>query len=87
MNSPYEEKLRQFAQDEVMFEAVRGLFLSNCDLNRIAEKLDASVHDNDRLGEIFRGFDAARAIINDTFHELEKYKTRTQDAPVTTNPV
>lgn len=87
MSHPYEEKLREFAQDEVMFEAVRGVFFSHCDLNRVADKMTTDDKNDDRLGAIFRGFDAARAIINETFNELEQYKHRGTPSTPHTNPV
>ena len=69
--NPFQEKLEQFVQDEAMFNAVKGVFLSSCDLNTIKVTTP-----NVELGEITLGWLQARELIQQGFKELEKYRRK-----------
>lgn len=80
--NPYEEKLRQFCQDEVMFEAVRSVLLSRCDLNTavVVEGDDAM------LGQITRATITAREFIRLGFKDIEKYRHAPKVESTSPNP-
>lgn len=67
--SPLEEKLSQFVEDEVMYEAVRSVLLSMCDMNTLTNDVP-----NAELGEKARAFLQAREIITKAYKEMERYR-------------
>lgn len=80
--NPYEEKLGQFIQDKAMFEAVKGVLLSHCDLNQISVD-----HPKDELGDITMSYLRARDIILKSFKEIEKYQKSTPNPNLNVNGV
>lgn len=88
MSNPYEEKLRQFADDEVLFHAVKGILMSHCDLNSVHEhsKTNFGTEDTETLGHVTRGFGLAKHVLARGFKELEKYRTPAAPSRDAKNP-
>ena len=85
--NPFEEKLTQFVEDEVMFNAVKGLLLSFCDLNGAAKKISYVENKDDALlGSIMRAWGEARKTIELGFKDLEKYRKRAENIKDDINP-
>lgn len=79
--NPFEDTLRKFCQDEVMYHAVRNLMFSHFDANDIQ-----SVARFERESAVQAIFDG-RARLEAAFKEIEKYKARPQVEGTQTNPV
>lgn len=86
MKSPLDEKLSQFVEDDVMFNAVRGFALSQCNLNNLYKKNAKFEYSNAQLLEMGRAWWQAREIIENTFKDLQKYRKITNTVAPNTNP-
>jgi len=83
MNNPYEEKLRQFADDEVLFHAVMNVLAAKFDLNI---QLKDTVLNNQQLMEMVRGCIDGLERLKSGFKELEKYRTPAAPSRDAKNP-
>lgn len=68
--NPFEEQLKQFADNEPMFNAVRAVLYGHCDLNNIQK---GTIQD---VGEKSLAFMTAREILRDAFKEIGKFRTK-----------
>lgn len=74
--NPYDEKLKEFASDEIMFNAVKQILLSNCDLNDLFKKNAESSVTNADLSDMGRAWWQAGEIIRKGFKDIEVYRNR-----------
>jgi len=82
MPNPNEEKLANFVQDTVLFNAVRAILFSQFDLN----EQEYGDKDNQGLGEITRAAIQGRELLTQGFKEIEKYKKQDNERPTNKNP-
>lgn len=70
--NPYEEKLAQFVEDEVMYGAVKAILEAKFDLNKMDYR-DETVT-NEVLGQLARAGIEGRDLLALGFKELDTYK-------------
>lgn len=80
--TPYEEKLRQFCQDEVMYQAVRAALFARFDAN----DLPAGVSRSERESAVTAVFDG-RDRLNAGFKDIEKFKHTPKAGTAQENPI
>jgi hypothetical protein len=80
--NPYEEKLAQFVEDEVMYLAVKGLLEAQFDLNvQIKDDMD-----NALITEIVRGCIDGRKRLREGFKNIDTHRKQPSDPHSTVNP-
>jgi len=80
--TPFDEKLAQFAEDQVMFNAVKNVLMDRFDLN---VQYDVSLP-NEQQREIVRGCLEGRKRLQDGFRKLETFKRMAKGTETLTNP-
>ena len=73
MIHPYEEKLRQFLDDEVMVQAVRQILEKQFDVNTVKFDVESDSQDK-HIGEIVRAMRGGAKLLAQGFKEIEKYR-------------
>lgn len=84
--NPFQEKLAQFVEDDAMFNAVKGILFTQCDLNTMHRNVSFSTTTNEELGELARSWEQAREILVQGFKEIEKHRKRSQSTKTVVNP-
>lgn len=70
--NPYAEKLAEFLEDEVMFNAVKNILLAQFDLNALFQ--NKSDIPSSEIFELGRAYTEGRNILEKGFKEIEKNK-------------
>ena len=67
-----EEKIRQFLEDEIMYNAVKTAILDNFDLNKIDYSEERTTNEN--LGQITRAMIEGKDLVQKAFQNMEAYR-------------
>lgn len=70
--NPFEEKLTQFVNDEVMYSGVKNILLSRFDLNTLRMEEQSLA----LIGETAASWIVARRLLGEGFKDIEKYRNK-----------
>ena len=81
--NPYEEKLAQFVEDDVMYQAVKSMLSSEFDMN-IQVSLDYTP--NSQLVDIVRGVIDGSRRLKKGFEKIDTYRRQKEEVKTHVNP-